>query len=160
MVKIKIMKSLLIPHAYKKIGWILLVPSIVAGLFFMYVTELPFSYEIWTIGYFGQELLSQPKSPIRLDKIELIPNLISVLLLIGGLLVMFSKEKKEDEYINQIRLNSLQNSVFFNYILLFFCIVFIHGIPFYHVMIYNLFTIILIYILRFHFLIYKKATNE
>ena len=70
------------------------------------------------------------------------------------------EEKKEDEYINQIRLNSLQNSVFFNYILLFFCIVFIHGIPFFHVMIYNLFTIILIYILRFHFLIYKNATNE
>ena len=154
------MKSLLIPHAFKKIGWILLVPSIVAGLFFMFGGESPFSPKIWTIGYFGQEFLSQPKSPIRLDKIELIPNLISVLLLIGGLLVMFSKEKKEDEYINQIRLNSLQNSVFFNYILLFFCIVFIHGIPFFHVMIYNLFTIILIYILRFHFLIYKNATNE
>jgi hypothetical protein len=164
------MKSLLIPHAYKKIGWILLVPSLLTGLFFMFGFggespfgfggESPSSPRIWTFGYFGQEFLSQPKSPIRLDKIELIPNLIGILLLIGGILVMFSKEKKEDEYINQIRLNSFQNSVFFNYILLFFCIVFIHGIPFFHVMIYNLFTIILIYILRFHFLIYKNAINE
>ncbi len=154
------MKSLLIPHRYKKIGWILLIPSLVAGLFCMFVTELPFSPKIWTIGYFGNEILSSQKSPIRLDKIELIPSLISVLLLIGGLLVMFSKEKKEDEYINQIRLNSLQNSVFFNYILLFFCIVFIHGIPFFHVMVYNLFTIIIIYIFRFHFLIYKNSINE
>ncbi len=154
------MKSLLIPHAYKKIGWILLIPSLVAGLFYMFVNELLYNPKIWTIGYFGNELLSSQKSSIRLDKIELIPNLISVLLLIGGLLVMFSKEKKEDEYINQIRLNSLQNAVFLNYILLFFCIVFIHGIPFFHVMVYNLFTIIIIYILRFHFLMYKNATNE
>lgn len=154
------MKSLLIPNHYKKIGWILLIPSLAAGLFYMFVTELPFNPKIWTFGYFGNELLSQPKSPIRLDKIELIPNLISVLLLIGGLLVMFSKEKKEDEYINQIRLNSLQNSVLLNYILLFFCIVFIHGIPFFHVMVYNLFTVILIYILRFQFLIYKNSINE
>lgn len=154
------MKSLLIPHHYKKIGWILLIPSLAAGLFYMFVTELPFSPKIWTIGYFGNEFSTQPKSPIRFDKIELIPNLISVLLLIGGLLVMFSKEKKEDEYINQIRLNSLQNSVLLNYILLFFCIVFIHGIPFFHVMIYNLYTIIIIYIIRFHYLIYKNSINE
>jgi hypothetical protein len=155
------MKSKLLPHTYKKIGWLLLLPTFVAGVIFMFISNFTNGPEIITFGYFGDELFGgQKKSAIRIDHIQVIPNLISILFLIGGLLVMFSKEKKEDEYINQIRLSSLQNSVFFNYILLFFCIVFIHGIPFFHVMVYNLFTIILIYILRFHFLIYKNSINE
>ena len=151
----------LLPHTYKKIGWVLLLPAFVVGLFFMYHSNFPNGPKIITFGYFGDELFGgQKQSAIRFDHIEIIPNVISVLFLIGGLFVMFSKEKKEDEYINQIRLNSFQYSVFINYILLFFCIVFIHGIPFFHVMVYNLFTIILIYILRFHFLIHKNSINE
>ena len=141
------MNSKLLPHTYKKIGWFLLLPAFVAGVIFMFISNFTNGPEIITFGYFGDELFgAQKKSAIRIDHIQVIPNLISILFLIGGLLVMFSKENKEDEYINQIRLNSLQNSVFFNYILLFFCIVFIHGIPFFHVMVFNLFTIILIYI--------------
>lgn len=153
------MKSLLLPQAYKKIGWFLFVPSVVAVLTLIFFSDLTYSPRIMTFGLFGNELLSHSRPPFRFGEIELLPNLTGILLLVGGLLVMFSKEKKEDEYINQIRLNSLQYSVFLNYILLFLCILFIHGIPFFHVMIYNLFTIILIYIFRFHFLIYKNSTN-
>ena len=126
----------------------------------MVVPDFPFNPKIMTFGFFGSGLLSQSKSLFRVDEIELIPNLTSILVLIGGLLVMFSKEKKEDEYINQIRLSSLQYAVFLNYVLLLFCILFIHGFPFFHVMVYNLFTIILIYILRFQFLIYKNLISE
>ena len=155
------MNSKLLPHIYKKIGWFLLVPAFVAGMYLISLSEYLNGPQITTFGYFGHELFSgQKKSDIRIDNIQIIPNLTGVLFLIGGLFVMFSKEKKEDEYINQIRLNSFQYSVFLNYILLFICIVFIHGIPFFHVMVYNLFTVILIYILRFHFLIYKNTINE
>ena len=155
------MKSLLLPHTYKKIGWILFIPSVIVGLIIMFVTELPYNPMIMTFGLFGSDGLgSNTKPPFRFGEIQLLPNLISILLLVGGILVMFSKEKKEDEYINQIRLNSLQYSVFLNYVLLFLCFVFIYDIPFFHVMIYNLFTIILIYIIRFHFLVYKNSTNS
>ena len=155
------MKSKLLPHTYKKIGWFLLLPAFVAGVFFLSKSNFTDGPEIITFGYFGDELLGGQKKPaIRIDDIQVIPNVISVLFLIGGLFVMFSKEKKEDEYINQIRLNSFQYSVFLNYILLFICILFVHGIPFFHVMVYNLFTVILIYILRFQFLIYKNSINE
>ena len=159
--KITFMNIKLLPHTYKKIGWFLLLPAFVAGVYVWFISDFTDGPKINTFGYFGDELFGgQKKSPIRIDDIRVIPNVISVLFLIGGLLIMFSKEKKEDEYINQIRLNSFQYSVFLNYILLFFCIVFIHGIPFYHVMVYNLFTIILIYILRFHYLIHKNSINE
>lgn len=153
------MKSILLPHTYKKIGWSLFLPSLLLGLFFLILPNTQFNSRIVTYGFFGNEMLSHSKPSFRFDEIELIPNLISILFLVGGLLVMFSKEKKEDEYINQIRLNSLQYSVFSNYILLFISFLFIHGFPFFQIMVYNLFTIIVIYILRFQFLIYQNSTN-
>jgi len=160
--KEKTMKSrqLLLSHSYKKLGWWIFILSLILGLYFMIVSELPFNPTIRTFGLFGNELLSKSQPPLRFGEIELIPNLIILSLLIGGLLIMFSKQKKEDEFINHIRLVSMQFSVFINYSLLFFCSVFIHGIPFLHVMIYNLFTVMLIYILRFHFLIFKNSQNS
>jgi xanthosine utilization system XapX-like protein len=159
------MNTLLLPHAYKKIGWVLLVPSILLGLVFVVLDfNFPAKPTINTFGLFGKGLnIGQVKQPaFRISEIELIPNLISVLLLIGGMFVMFSKEKKEDEFINQIRLHSLQFAVFINYSLLLLCILFIHGFPFLDVMVYNMFTVIFIYILRFHFLLRNNsiAKNE
>jgi hypothetical protein len=153
------MKSSLLPHTYKKIGWLLFIPSVIAGPFVMFYPKLTHQ-RFQAFGYFGTRMFqSEKRSPFRIDFVWLYPNLVCVLLLIGGMLVMFSKEKKEDEYINQLRLNSLQNSVFFNYIFLFFAIVFIHGVPFFQVMSFNLFTVMIFYILRFHFLIYKNSTK-
>lgn len=160
--KIIIMKTLLLPNGYKKIGWFFLLPSFVAGIITqLFEIKLPVEPSISVFGYFGNAFTNASNS-FRLDSIELLPNLISVLFLCGGLLVMFSKEKKEDEFINQIRLHALQFSVFVNYALLLLCILFIHGFAFLDVMVYNLFTIIIIYIVRFQYLIYKNSiqTND
>ncbi|MEI8074491.1 MAG: hypothetical protein WCH78_07055 [Bacteroidota bacterium] len=154
------MKSLLLPHSYKKIGWVLLVPAVLAGLIFVVLNfQLPFEPKINTFGLFGKGFeIGHAKQPaFRVGEIELIPNLISIMLLIGGMFVMFSKEKREDEFINQIRLHSLQFSVFINYSLLLLCILFIHGLPFLDVMVYNMFTVIIIYIIRFHYLLLNNS---
>lgn len=154
------MKSLLLPHTYKKIGWVLLVPSALAGLILVVLDfHLAFEPSINTFGLFGKglEIGASKKPAFRVSEIELIPNLISILLLIGGMFVMFSKEKKEDEFIDQMRLHSLQFSVFINYSLLLLCILFIHGMPFLDVMVYNMFTVIFIYIIRFHYLLHNNS---
>jgi hypothetical protein len=121
--------------------------------------HLPFEPKINTFGLFGKglEIGRNKLSAFRISEIELIPNLIGVLLLIGGIFVVFSKEKKEDEFINQIRLHSLQFSVFVNYALLLLCIFFIHGFLFLDVMMYNMFTVIFIYIFRFHYLLLNNS---
>lgn len=154
------MKTLLLPHGYKKIGWILLVPSLIVGIIFVVLDfHLPFEPTINTFGYFGKGFeIGHAKQPaFRVGAIDLIPNLVSILLLIGGIFVVFSKEKTEDEFINQIRLHSLQFSVFINYALLLICILCIHGIAFLDVMVYNMFTVIFIYILRFHYLLHNNS---
>ncbi|MEI7629273.1 MAG: hypothetical protein WCJ80_13585 [Bacteroidota bacterium] len=154
------MKSILIPHSYKKVGWILLLPSLIAGLIYVVLDfNFPFNPKVNTFGLFGKGLIigSAKQSAFRISEVELIPNMISILLVIGGMLVMFSKEKKEDEFINQIRLHSLQFSVFINYTLLLICILFIHGFVFLDVMVYNMFTVIFIYIMRFHYLLHNNS---
>lgn len=154
------MKIFLLPYGFKKTGWLLLVPSLLAGIVYILLgNELSLDSHVQVFGYFGEEFMRSKHSGsgFRIDKIELLPNLISVLFLIGGMLVVFSREKKEDEFINQIRLNALQFSVFINYLLLLVCFLTIHGFAFLNVMMYNMFTVIIIYLLRFHYLLFKNS---
>ncbi|WP_341842066.1 hypothetical protein [Chitinophaga caseinilytica] len=81
---------------------------------------------------------------------------ISIGIFVGLLLVSFSREKDEDEYISKIRLESLQLAVLVNYVLLILATVFIYDMAYFNVMIYNMFTILLIFIIRFHFLLYRQ----
>jgi len=157
------MKSFLLPNRYKKLGWLLVVPAFIAGFIFM-VLQIKLQYEptISVFGLFGDgfQIGKDKQTLFRVDKIDLIPNLTGLCLLIGGMLVMFSKEKKEDEFINQIRLNALQFSVFINYALLFICFIFIHSLAFFQVMVYNMFTVIIFYILRFHYLLFNNSISR
>jgi len=83
--------------------------------------------------------------------------------IIGLLLIGFSKEKIEDEQIAQMRLDSLQWSVYVNYGILILCIIFINGLAFFSVMAYNLLSQLLFFIVRFRWKIYqlnRLAKNE
>jgi hypothetical protein len=159
LIEIIAMKPLLLPNRLKNIGWILLLPSFVAGLvFIVFEYKLPMDPKVNVFGFFGEAILSSKlEQQFRVSSVDLIQNLIGICFLIGGILVMFSKEKKEDEFINQLRLNALQWSVFINYSLLLFCFLLVHGLAFLNVMVYNMFTIIVIYILRFQYLIYNHS---
>jgi len=158
LIKIIAMKPLLLPNRLKNIGWILLLPSFVVGLvFILFENKFP-NTKINVFGFFGDAILSSKlEQQFRVSSVDLIPNLIGICFLVGGILVMFSKEKKEDEFINQLRLNTLQWSVFINYSLLLFCFLLVHGLAFLNVMVYNMFTIIVIYILRFQYLFYNHS---
>jgi hypothetical protein len=75
--------------------------------------------------------------------------------IIGLLLVGFSKEKIEDEQIAQLRLDSLQWSVYFNYSLLIICIILINGLDFLTVMAYNIMSQLLFFVIRFRWKLYQ-----
>ena len=88
---------------------------------------------------------------------------VNVLFIIGAMLVSFSKEKNEDEYIAGLRLSSLLWAVFVSYVLLLAAFLLVYGSPFLDVMVYNMFTILIIFITRFNYLMYKNsktATDE
>lgn len=144
--------NLLFPHRYRLIGWIIFIPSLVLGLLYLY-TEFRLSF--LTFG--------KPDDNASIGAlfgpwpINLTDELAALGLIIGLLFIAFAREKHEDEMIQHLRLESLQWSVYANYIILSLAIMLIHGSPFLSVMIYNMFTILLVFVIRFRILLYKNS---
>ena len=147
----------LFSHKYKFFGWIIFSIGMMLGL----VLSLnEFDYPSWYVNVFpligeGEGLLSRNES-LTWSENNIADELTSLLIIIGGILVAFSKVKQEDEYSETIRTESLIWATYVNYIVLVLSILFIYDMPFFHVMIYNMFTILLFFILRFHYMMYKS----
>jgi hypothetical protein len=86
---------------------------------------------------------------------SIIDELYLFLVIIGGLLVGFSKLKVEDEFISKIRYESLVWATYLNYGLILFFTLFVYGLSYINVLFYNTFTLLLFFIIRFHYMIYK-----
>ncbi len=78
-----------------------------------------------------------------------------IFMVIGLLLVAFSKEKVEDEQISQLRLDSLQWAIYFNYLVLITTAVFMNHNDFRDILYLNLWAPLLFFILRFRWVIYR-----
>jgi len=146
-------KSLLFSHKYKKIGWGMLVFTLPLGL---WVIWKDFEFQWLSSKVYNLFPSSIFKNYGHIVSVNLTNTLIGVLFIVGALLVGFSKEKIEDEYIATIRLNALLWAVFINYTLLIICFLLIYDMSFLHVMIYNMFTVLLLFIFRFHYLLFKR----
>ena len=76
---------------------------------------------------------------------------------IGLLFLAFSRLKNEDEYTNHLRLTSLQWAVIINYTLLIIFTWVLYGTAFLAVPLYNMLTVLLIFIVRFYGLVIIKS---
>ncbi len=142
----------LFPHCYRRIGWLLFFPSACLGLVDTYGEYLPWLRANLTWLY------ALP-SPSFLDG-DLIDEVAALGIIAGLLLVAFARERTEDEMIRQLRLVALQWSVYINYGLLALAIVLLYDIAFFHVMIYNMFTILLVFIGRFRWSLRRLGQEE
>ncbi len=135
----------LFPNKWKKVGWFIFIPSAIMGLVTSIACYTPEFldmkvFAIYSDGIFAQKVL------FGLIK----DNILGVLLIVSLLLIAFSKEKSEDEYILKIRLESLLWAVYVNYAILFIAVLFIFGMPFFWFMIFNMFTVLLFFIIKFN----------
>lgn len=80
--------------------------------------------------------------------------------ILGLITVCFSKEKLEDEYISLIRLKSWQTAVLFSYLILIVASAIVYGISFLQVMMYNMFTIPLAFIVRFNYCLFRLRKGK
>lgn len=150
------MKSLrLLAPYYKKIGWICML--IGAAVWIFYQLELINLPEIKVFAI-SAESLDQVYFSFIDTEIE--RTLAGVLVIIGGLLITFSREKMEDEFIQTLRLRSFQWAFLLNYIILLFLFIFVYGMSFLTVMVYQMFLILVLYILRFQYLLYINKAQE
>ena len=155
--------KLLLPNHFKRVGWILLVPSALLGLFII-IFDYEFRFldtKVFTI-YSGSGVFKDPVF-FGLIKANLTGTLVGILFLTGAIFVAFSKEKHEDEFIVKIRLESLLWATYINYGVLVLCFLFFYEFEFLYVMIFNMFTILIFFIIRYYYMLYranKSLSNE
>lgn len=139
----------LFPHAYRLIGWLIFVPSLLLGIISLNIDPL-------TETVFSPFIHLNP-ALFNWLKWEYIDEFEAIGIIIGLLFIAFSREKVEDEMIGQMRLEALQWSVYVNYLILIIAIVAVYELDFLNVMIYNMFTVLLVFIARFRWLIFQTT---
>ena len=149
--------SYLFPHSFKKGSGALLIISLVAFLSISFINReqefIQLPVNVFAIifdkgleaNYFG------------FTENNFVDEILMTLFIVSGLIFAFSKEKIEDEMVSKIRLESLVWATYVNYGVLLFCVIFIYGIFFLQVMEYNMFTLLLFFIIRFHWTLNKNS---
>ncbi len=177
----------LFPHRFKKIGWVLLALAIIC----VFLPELSFLQDVKmlsvhfhaakdfsdpdflldTIMYNTKDLYnpaflldpSRGGGIFRIIKTDMNLTIWCIIAIAGLLFVAFSRLKSEDEYIAKIRYESLLWAVYINFILLIIATIFFYSEDFLGIIFYNMFTPLIIFIIRFHFLLiklHKSVKNE
>ncbi|MCE7055552.1 hypothetical protein LZF95_12765 [Algoriphagus sp. AGSA1] len=124
---------------------------------------LPFTLLLILSGYFSFEF-SWLDFPFIAEKgfiqaaSENFTNELALIGVFGSLFfIIFSKEKVEDEYIQKLRLESLLIACFCYTIISVLGTVVFYGLAFFEFMAYNMFTIQLIFILRFRWVMFRQG---
>ena len=142
--------NFLFPSKFKRIGWFTLIPSAIIGLLILIYEYEPSFLDFNVPAIFVDELFSVNKKTFRMVTNNILNEILGVLIIISTFFVAFSKEKSEDEYISKIRFESLAWAVYFNYAILILTFLFIYDFAFLWVMVFNMFTVLLFFIVRFN----------
>jgi len=149
----------LFPHTCKTIGWIIAIPS-----FILMVLNLHFGFTFSFLDYQANvpKVLLDNNFLFTIQSNNFTDEIGGVLLIIGLLMIAFSKEKYEDERILKLRLESLLWAVFVNSIFLIFSIIFFYNSLFLNIMAYNICTPLILFITRFNVVMYfeQKRLNK
>lgn len=150
--------NLLLPNKYKKIGWSILIPATILGIILIVTDFNLFPVEAKVFALINGVIFGENQFFTFINT-DITSTVIGILFIIGAMLVGFSKEKREDEFIGALRLSSLLWAVIVNYILLLLFFALVYGDAFLNVMLYNLFTILIIFIVRFNYILYKSSKS-
>ncbi len=139
--------KLLLPGRFKKWGILLLLPSLALGIL---VRFFDFRFDFLTVSWKSSNELFEN------DNINFTDEIALTGIILGLIFIAFSREKNEDEFINRTRLESLQWAVLINYGLLIVATWLVHGLNYIDVMMYNMLTVLIIFIIRFHMVLRRN----
>jgi hypothetical protein len=140
----------LFPNKYKAVGYVLFTIGLITGCIIWFgQIEIDSMLKTKVFAIFSDEFMGESQFFTFVEN-GILDELISVFIIIGGLLAAFSKQKDEDEFISKIRLESLVWSVYVNYGILLLAVLFVYGISFFHVLVFNMFTLIVFFLIRFN----------
>jgi hypothetical protein len=145
--------TLLFHNRFKKIGWLLIILSIGFQLY----KKLVFTRFVYFPFLSSNTLTNHIRETNTIQLFDIDLSAFLILSLLGFVLIIFSKEKVEDELVSNIRLNSFIWSVFISYTLFLVLTISVYGKIYLIGCLFNIYTIPLVYLIRFNFLLYKNS---
>lgn len=151
----------LLPHKYKLIGWFFLLIGICFGIFTLCTDYESDILSTKVLSFYNNDaLFANSTGYFQFIENSIVDEIAVLMIIVGGFLVGFTKEKVEDEFIAKLRSDSLIWAIIANYAILLFAIIFVYGFSFFDVLVFNMFTPLLFFIFRFNFLKHKYQSHE
>lgn len=145
-------KILLLPYPFKRIGWVLFIPTALLGLLMA------------IDGFNGFPSFLLPDSAVGSETLSRISNNIVLIgLLLGALLITCSRERIEDELIARIRLNALLTALYINILATAIATLALYGFDYLNVMVVNLVSLPVLFLVIERVMLWrlgKEAAHE
>lgn len=120
-------KILLLPYSFKRIGWVLFIPTALLGLLMAIDGFNGFPTFLLPDSTTGSETLSRVSN-----------NIVLIGMLLGTLLITCSRERIEDELITRIRLNALLTALYATIGIAVIAALFLYDFAYLYFLIFNL----------------------
>ncbi|NLK15033.1 MAG: hypothetical protein GX311_01395 [Bacteroidales bacterium] len=155
----------LLPHSWRKVGWIFLTIGLVLGLLFLFESSILDAIDVHCKmpALMTDDVFTDIEFFTLSKKDSILDEIIVVLLTVGLVLVGFTRERHEDEYIAQLRLESLVWATYVNLALIVCSTLFVYGAIYLTVMVVLLyFTQMSLFIIKFRVAMYRlnRSRNE
>lgn len=152
----------LFPHNFKWVGCILFLVGLIMGMFMFFSGVSMDKYLVAPVFAITDSTPFVDPSFCSIIENSLFDELAVFLLILGGLFIGFARLETEDEFIRQIRYESLIWAVYFNFAVMLLCTAFIYGTHYFLIMGVNIFSLLFFFIIRFHIKLYElqKSTGD
>jgi len=157
------MKTILFPHSCKRWSEVIFYLTLIFGGY-IWFSETSFDFfNIKVFSVLGDDTIittTATENIIGNHALQWIENnvldeLLTIVIVVSGLVASFSKEAVEDELIAQLRMHSLTTSLYINYAILLIATIFVYELTYFHVLVFNLFSIILFFNLIFKYKLHQ-----
>ena len=151
------LKSFLLPYGFRKIGWVILIPTALLGIVLLFSD---FDADA-VFRFYGQSVRTGSGS-FTSNAQHWLNNIVLIGISIGGIFVACSKERIEDEMIARIRLNSLLTALYVNYAVLIVTALLVYDLAFITVMACMILGVLLLFILILRVALwrFRKSTDH
>lgn len=140
-----------LPYRSNRIGWLLFLPGMVLGYLVEFMDFKP--------GFLDFRVFALHSEYLRTRTMEQVKNNISdelalIMIIIGLVIIIFSKEKNEEPRHQELRLKAMFLSVLLNSLMLCLSVMFVFGIGFLKMAVLSMFTQLLFYVVIFRVMVF------
>ena len=149
--------KLFLPNKLRIYGWVILLFGIILGVSRFYFGVKP---EFLNIKVFAVYSKYFETNYFKVIENHVSEELTALLILVGLFIISFTKEKIENDSVSAIRYKSLIFTFYINTVLIALSFLFVYGFGFINILVINVFSPFIIYIILSRYFLSKILKSE